>query len=304
MPYSSPSCFVTLCSPVEAVKLEQRLAAKGYMIDQPAFTRFRARKEGLSCMVYLSGKVLVQGSDVPCFVEAFFPSAALDKAPANVPTVQKKSSKKYISCMGFDESGKGDVFGPLCFAGVYVGENESAQLVEWGVCDSKKLADKQILMLATKIRQHYTYETLVLMPEQYNALYTKFRNLNRLMAWGHVELMTLLHQKTRCTHAVLDQFCSPLEVEKVLKPKRIDVNLIQKTGAESSEIAVAAASILARACFVEGMETLSTQFGLTIPKGAVHGVVQTGRRILEQYGESGLEKTIKLHFKTLTAIRN
>lgn len=303
MSYSSPSCFVTLCSPAEAAKLEQQLAVKRYTIDQPAFTRFRARKEGIVCTVYLSGKVLVQGSELSHFVEAFFPSAASQKSEPSLP-VAKKHSKGYVPCMGFDESGKGDVFGPLCFAAVYVGEHASQQLVEWGVCDSKKLADKQILLLATKIRQHYTYETLVLMPQQYNTLYAKFRNLNRLMAWGHVELMAALYEKTRCTHAVLDQFCAPIEVEKVLKMKQTEIKLVQKTGAESSEIAVAAASILARACFVEGMDTLSNQFGLKIPKGAVHGVVQTGKRILEQYGESGLEKTIKLHFKTLTAIRN
>lgn len=317
MSYSSPTCYVTLCTPREAAGLQQKLTARGYAIDQPSFTRFRARKEGVSCTAYLSGKVLIQGSNLAPFIATFFPTTPPStptstpttthkpKSTADTPQIARacaKTPSKHKPCMGFDESGKGDVFGPLCLAGVYVGENQAAQLVEWGVCDSKTLTHAKILTLATKIRTHYPYETLILMPERYNALYEKFRNLNRLLAWGHVELMKTLHQKTQCSHAVLDQFCNPREVESLLKDTD-NIALTQRTHAESSEIAVAAASILARAAFVEGMDDLSKKFGLTIPKGATHGIVQAGKRILQQYGEEGLRKTIKLHFKTLTAIR-
>lgn len=299
------SCYVTLCTPAEAGQLYQKLVVGGYEIDSPPFTRFRARKPGVSCMVYLSGKVLVQGSALAPFLAEFFPSSSIPTTPITptAPTTIPVASNLHVPCMGFDESGKGDVFGPLCLAGVYVGDQDAAQLVEWGVCDSKRLTEKQILALAPKIRQHYPHETLVLTPKRYNALYAKFRNLNRLMVWGHVELMAALYKKTKCTRAMLDQFCAPHEVESVLERKQKEIVLTQATQAESAEIAVAAASIVARAAFVEEMKALSQEFGFTLPKGATHGIVTAGKRVLKEFGEEGLEKTMKLHFKTLVAIR-
>lgn len=298
------SCYVTLVSPSEAKQLQQKLLESDFAMDHPPFTRFRARKEGVSCMVYLSGKVLVQGSETSRFVAHFFPNAAKPAEPTHsTQNDQQHSLQQHTPCMGFDESGKGDVFGPLCLSGVYVGD-DAAQLIEWGVCDSKQLTPKQILLLAPKIRLHYPHADLVLMPEQYNALYaTKFHNLNRLLAWGHVQVMSELYQKTKCTRAVLDQFATSNEVETLLKRKHKEIQFTQRIRAESSEIAVAAASILARSSFVEGMEALSQEFGITLPKGATHGMVQAGKRILGTFGEEGLAKTMKLHFKTLTAIR-
>lgn len=294
------SCYVTLCTPAEAAQLYQKLLSGGYEMDSPPFTRFRARRPGVSCMVYLSGKVLVQGSALTPFLAEFFPSSS---TPASLLPAASNLHAPHAPCMGFDESGKGDVFGPLCFAGVYVADQDAAQLVEWGACDSKRLTEKQILELAPKIKRHYPHETLVLTPKRYNALYAKFGNLNRLMAWGHVELMAALYQKTGCTRAMLDQFCAPYVVESLLERKQKEIMLTQATQAESAEIAVAAASIVARAAFVEEMKALSQEFGFTLPKGAVHGIVLAGKRVLKEFGEEGLEKTMKLHFKTLVAIR-
>lgn len=64
------------------------------------------------------------------------------------------------------------------------------------------------------------------------------------------------------------------------------------------DIAVAAASILARAEFLWRLEALSKEFGVDLPKGASPAVVAAGKRFVERYGREALDKVAKLHFKT------
>jgi ribonuclease HIII len=82
-----------------------------------------------------------------------------------------------------------------------------------------------------------------------------------------------------------------------VRQKQLQPHLVQKTKAESDPV-VAAASILARAAFVEGIDKLSETIGMTLPKGASAAVVKAGKDFVLKYGEERLGEVAKLHFKT------
>jgi ribonuclease HIII len=212
-----------------------------------------------------------------------------------------------LPSIGTDESGKGDFFGPLVCAGVYVDAEQAEVLQELGVRDSKRLSDRRCRELADNIqvtcRGHYS--VVEISPGRYNDLYEQFRregkNLNTLLAWAHARVLENLLTRVSCPRAITDQFADPRFVQSKLQERGKRIDLIQMPRAEV-HIAVAAASVLARARFLERLEALSTQFGLTLPKGASHAVVLVGRTLVRQFGTVALRQVAKLHFKTTTEV--
>ncbi|WFN36551.1 ribonuclease HIII [Methanomicrobium antiquum] len=205
--------------------------------------------------------------------------------------------------IGTDESGKGDYFGPLVAAGMYVDENTAVFLKKIGVKDSKLLTDKEILVIAKKIKEkcHNYYSVIEISPERYNRLYEQFRsenkNLNTLLAWAHAKAIEEVLSKKECRTVISDKFGNERYILSKLQERGRKVNLIQVTKAERN-IAVAAASILARDRFLEKLEKLSKNAGFTLPKGASDSVIFAGKRILKEKGEKGLLEFAKVHFKT------
>lgn len=197
--------------------------------------------------------------------------------------------------IGVDESGKGDYFGPLVIAACFVGPEHLAELD--GVKDSKKLTDSQSMLLAAQIRKVCPCDVVAIGPTKYNELYAKIGNLNKLLAWGHAraieEVLTL-----RPTDLVIsDQFADPSLVKRNLFQKGRTVRLESRVRAES-DIAVAAASILARAEFLRRLKMLGQEFGMDLPKGAGPPVLVAGKKFIEKHGRDKLGQVAKLHFKT------
>ena len=108
--------------------------------------------------------------------------------------------------IGTDESGKGDYFGPLVVAGVFVPDNQKDALLELGVKDSKRVTDNRAQKLSDQIRAGYTHTLVVIGPEKYNELYTKFKNLNKLLAWAHSRAIENILEEVPCFLAITDQF--------------------------------------------------------------------------------------------------
>lgn len=79
------------------------------------------------------------------------------------------------------------------------------------------------------------------------------------------------------------------------------VQLQQKVKAES-DIAVAAASILARAEFLRRLAELSGKYELNLPKGSSETIDQIGRKLVEKYGQEVLKYVAKLHFKNTSRV--
>ncbi len=151
-----------------------------------------------------------------------------------------------VERIGIDESGKGDYFGPLVIAAVFVTPTTQTDLSLMQVRDSKKLSDGRVREMAPDIRLLCPHSIVAIGPQRYNELYTKIRNLNRLLAWGHARALENLLQQVDCSLAIADQFGDEQLILNALQEKGKQIRLVQRTKAES-DLAVAAASILARA---------------------------------------------------------
>jgi ribonuclease HIII len=294
---NKPSCFTAKIDLSLAKKLEEDLVEQGFQIAKPPYTVFSAKRKGLSCTLYESGTLTVQGKEMDEFIEFYLEPVILQEFRFSQPQAHLDPTPR----IGLDEAGKGDFFGPLCVAGVFAGEGAILKMHEMGVRDSKKIGDAAILKLAKKIRAEFPYTVIRLFPKKYNELYGKFKNLNRLLGWAHVAALGDLSQKTGCRKAILDQFAAKHVVESALKQKKLDVDLEQKVKGEQ-DLAVAAASILARAAFLEGMQTLSEEVGMSLPKGSARQVVETAEKLVAKFGPEVLPRVAKTHFKTMKEI--
>jgi len=203
--------------------------------------------------------------------------------------------------IGTDESGKGDYFGPIVIAGVFVPEGQEAVLSEFGVKDSKRTSDNRARELAEVIKRGYTHSIVSIGPERYNELYSNLRNLNRILAWGHSRAIENILEKVDCCLAITDQFGDKAFVLNALMKKGKRIELIQKPKAEE-DMAVAAASLLARAEFLKRLYFLSQDVGVELPKGASTLVEEAGVRLVKLQGPQILEKVAKMHFKTTARI--
>jgi ribonuclease HIII len=198
--------------------------------------------------------------------------------------------------IGTDESGKGDYFGPLVIAGVYVPDDQTAVLRELGVRDSKTLSDNRVRDIAAALMEGYIHSIVAIGPDKYNELYEKFRNLNKLLAWGHARVIENILGRIDCLQAVTDQFGDERFVLNALMQRGRKIELIQRPRAEEDP-AVAAASILARADFVRRIGDLSREWGVDLHKGAGPPVEASAAAFLRRHGAAALPKVAKMHFK-------
>ena len=208
-----------------------------------------------------------------------------------------------LPIIGADESGKGDFFGPLVCAAVYVDERTEMSLKAMNIRDSKNISDNMILNLARQIRILCSEKISVytLMPMEYNALYKEFTSrgekLNALLADAHAKTIRDVAQKTNCRNVLLDQFGNEALIHQALGDDSLSFHITQVHRAERN-MAVAAASIIARSEFLQSLKKLEYKYGMNFPKGASSQVIQSGRNFVKQFGKAELGDVAKLHFKT------
>ncbi len=203
--------------------------------------------------------------------------------------------------IGVDESGKGDFFGPLVIAGVLTDEKNAKYFTELGMKDSKKLSDKKILYFAQEIKKNAPYSVIAISNGRYNELYSNIKNLNKLLAWGHARAIENILEKNTCEYALSDKFGDESLIKNALMKNGRSIKLEQMVRAES-DIAVAAASILARATFVQKMETMENSYGIKFPKGCSGLVKTAAAEFISKYGKDRLKEVCKTHFKTYNEV--
>lgn len=297
----SPSSFVTRVDLSLKEKLVADLTHQGFEMSQPLHTVFAAKKKGVSCTLYTSGKLLVQGKEMGPFLEFYLEPEILHSCAFTYPEAETASSLDLTPRIGIDESGKGDFFGPLCVGGVFAEGEQIAALHKLGVKDSKALDDKTLQKMAPRIRELVSWNVVRINPLKYNELYDRFGNLNTLLGWGHATVIENLLKDHAPEKILVDQFADERVVLKALAKKNLHVALTQRHRAEE-DVVVAAASILARDAFLQGLKRLSEQFHLDLPKGASAQVIAAGKRLLAESGREALGQVAKLHFKTLDRI--
>ncbi len=291
---NKPANFITEIDVSLAPKLKKDLEEQGFTLAQPTYTLFQAKKVGVSCTLYESGKLMVQGKGKDDFISYYLEPEIL----GNVSYTYPETAANTDPHIGVDEAGKGDVFGPLCIAALYANSDQIHALIKMGIRDSKRLTDTTIIKFADKIKKECDHTVIQIFPKRYNELYDQFKNLNHLLAWGHATAIEEIVQKTSCKTVIIDQFASEHVVESALRRKALEVDLCQRHRGEE-DVVVAGASILARAAFVRGIDKLSEEFCLTLPKGASPQVIAAGRKFLATHGQEHLHRAAKLHFKTI-----
>ena len=275
------------------------LEEDGFDFEPKDYTLFAASRGKVSVAVYEKGpKALIQGKDTEDFIRFTLEPKVLGEAKLGYEELH--NPEMFAPHIGVDESGKGDFFGPLVVAGVYTDAAVTRHLLEAGIQDSKAIkSDTRIRALAEIIRQTpgVAWEVLCMNPRRYNELYEKFANLNRLLAWGHAKIIeNMLEKRPGCPRALSDQFANPRELERALQERGRGIVLEQRTKAEA-DIAVAAASILARERFIDWLRDTGKDLGMKLPRGASLEVQALTKQIHQEKGEAFLREIGKTHFR-------
>lgn len=300
-PLTIYTCKLT---PAQAAALEAHLKSHNFEFREVPHARFAAAKDKLNVVFYESGKLVVQGKGTQEFVEFVLEPEILQEVKLGYEEVLNPDL--LLARFGVDESGKGDFFGPLCIAGVYVNESVVRVWKDSGIRDSKNIgSDKKIAEFADLIRDTPGCVTSVVPigNEAYNRLYSKMKSVNTLLAWGHARVIeNLMLQKHRMNpppvRAISDQFASSKDtVAKAMMALGRDIELVQRHKAEE-DVAVAAASILARHEFVARLAALEKQFEIKLPKGASSAVDAAAKEFIAKHGVENLPKVAKMHFRT------
>src|SRR3954447_10350326 len=284
----------------QAASLRTLLQDLGYEFSPRPYTLFFGQKNKLAVAVYEKGpKILLQGKGIEEFVQFELEPKILGEAKLGYEEVH--SPEMFEPHFGIDESGKGDFFGPLVIAGVYVDREIARKFLDAGIQDSKRIgSDKRIRDLAEIIRSTpgAVGDTVAVGPERYNDLYEKFGNLNSLLGWGHARVIeNLLARKPDCPRALSDKFADARVIENALLQHGKKIRLEQRTKAES-DLAVAAASILAREAFIDWLDRQGKAIGVKLGRGVSSEVKETARKVVEGGGPEALRKVAKLQFRT------
>ncbi len=287
----------------QSKKLRIALEERGFTFQKKPYTLYTARKEKLSIAVYEKGpKAVLQGKGLEDFITFVLEPEVLGEARLGYEEVY--APEQFEPHFGIDESGKGDLFGPLVVAGVYLDGDLARHLRDAGVKDSKGIgSDKKIRDLAAVIRNAGTpFEVIVIGPEKYNQLYRSIGNLNSLLAWGHARIIeNLCVRMPDCPRALSDQFANTRVLQKALLENGRKIQIDQRTKAES-DYAVAAASILAREGFINWLDKKGAELGIALAKGVSAKVKSAAGELILRHGSGMLPKVAKMHFKTASEV--
>ncbi|MBD0354242.1 MAG: ribonuclease HIII, partial [Rubrobacteraceae bacterium] len=200
--------------------------------------------------------------------------------------------------VGTDEAGKGEYLGPLVVAGVRIlGAEKDLKIRELGARDSKTLGLHQVPRIGVAIARLLGPENIrvvSLAPRVYEARRAAAGgNVNRLL--GELNAQIISELKDEVEVAVVDAFGE--KARSYLEPLVPEGVRLEVRPRAEDDAAVAAASILARARYLEEMEELSERVGFELPRGSTH-VLEAARRVVEERGEEGLAEVAKIHFAT------
>ncbi len=263
------------------------------------YTSIAVKTPDYGVNLYTSGKCLVQGKGARDFVQFVLEPCVLGAATVGYEEVLDPETVE--PHMGVDESGKGDFFGPLVVAAAYVDKTLADRMKAMDVKDSKAIkSDVKALALGRDLRNllGHRFALVTIGTAAYNRLYSKMRSVNAMLAWAHARAIEdLLEKVPDCPRAISDQFGSKEQVKRALMKKGRAIKLEQRHRAES-DMAVAAASILAREGFLRAIAKMREQYGVDIKKGASEAVREAAIELVKQRGGDVLLETVKCHFRT------
>ena len=277
-------------------KLGQALSSRGWPTREVQYARHAFDGDQVKVVAYESGKLVVQGRGTEDFVTNILEPEVTGEILLGYEEVN--NPEWFEPHAGLDESGKGDLFGPVVTACV-IGDGDMVRSwMEAGIRDSKTITDGAILKMAKHIAstKGVVIKTAFTGMLKYNELYGKFgNNLNKMLAWLHGRALNDALELRKPEWGLLDQFTKQPLVQKYVEGTGFDLQM--RTKAEEDPV-VAAASVIARATWLEQMKKLEALAGRPIPKGSGAQAKEVATQLFEQLGEERMAEFCKMHFKT------
>lgn len=288
------STVVKVLTEEEITRLMNKIAFETDAL--PKGTRAKAKVQGHTISIYNSKKVMIQGKDAERLAAELIGTTPTTHAPIN----NEHLNYDQYSCIGSDEAGSGDYFGPMTVCAAYVSKKDAAILKELGIMDSKKLTDTKIIELTEQLITFIPHSLLVLGNPKYNEQKQK--------GWSQVKMKAVLHNQAitnvlkkiedKPDYIVIDQFAvQPVYENYALTPIPEKSRTRFETKGESKSIAIAAASIISRYAFVKWMDQIEADTGLEIYKGASAKVDLQAAKIIERKSIAYLDSITKKDFK-------
>ncbi|AEH51633.1 ribonuclease HIII [Pseudothermotoga thermarum] len=218
----------------------------------------------------------------------------VDKALQRWVLAQNIVDPKYIlPAIGSDEAGKGDLFGPIVVAAVYVGFKQYDKLSKLGIKDSKSISDKKILEFSKIISEVCPCSVCTIEPSS-----LKKGQTNLQLERKHFECISKLLEETDSLIIVFDDFGAKNLTNAFFGRKVFGF----KNGERN--LAVASASVVARAEFLKHLQSLSEKYGLEIPAGSSEKAVQAAKRFINKFGLEEFKKISKTTFSNVERLIN
>ena len=266
--------------------------------------RFFAKTEQVAITLYKSGKVMFQGEDAKG--EYDFWTALLKHQPAPKQIKQTTETDYYYPSIGSDETGKGDLFGPIVICSAYLPKEHVERVMELGIQDSKTLTDKRVHELAEVLIPIIPHSVLTLPNDKYNDLVDKGYNINKMLAYMHNRaIFNVIRKINKHPEVILDKFAEEhLYFRYLSDADRIYRKITILTKAESKYASVAIASIIARHVFIQKLDALSKAIGYNLHKGAGAPVDQVLKVIMKEQDQSFLRQIAKLNFNNIKKMKS
>ena len=283
-------------TPEQMDKLGQALSSRGWPTREVQYARHAFDGDQVKVVAYESGKLVVQGRGTEDFVSNILEPEVTGEFLMGYEEVN--NPEWFEPHAGLDESGKGDLFGPVVSACVIADADMVRKWMDAGIRDSKTITDGAILKMAKIIAttQGVVIKTAFTGMLKYNELYLKFgENLNKLLAWLHGRALNDALALRKPKWGLLDQFSKQPLVQKYVEGEDFDLQM--RTKAESDPV-VAAASVIARATWLDQMKKLEEKAGRSIPKGSGSQAKEVATALFKELGEERMQEFCKMHFKT------
>ncbi len=261
--------------------------------------------------IYKTKVLLIQGNNAASVYQFIFDKeyAEVDAGSNDTEelfTTKKTVNQNAIATMGSDEVGVGDFFGGIVVASAFVNKDQVQWLKEVGVKDSKLLSDEKILKIYEEIKDKVPHNIKNIDAVEYNALYEEYGNGNIIKAVLHNQaLWDLSKEVKRPYFVIMDQFAEKeIYATYLRKAHKTEFTIdIFETKAESKYLAVACASIIARAAFLNQIKLLGESVGYDIILGSSNENIKSlARQILDKHGLDTLANSCKKHFITFKEI--
>lgn len=230
------------------------------------FTFFFAKQGSISIHLYSNNTILLQGdeTEITNFLKKYQP-----KETSVVESKQLKISTPYFGC---DESGVGDLFGPIVLTVFYLDEKIKPKLQTLSLADSKQMSEKNINKIAPLLMENKNYFcTKIISNSDFNKLHGVKMNLKELLTYYYANTIAEFAIAPKSyTNIVIDGFVSTSQFQKYCQ--KLDLNFNEKvvlvTKSENKHLAVAAASIISRFVFLQEIKKIENKLARKILLGA------------------------------------